>query len=158
MLGLTSLSVIISRSNYVAINDILLLSLGNHKSDRYFWWQLPLSWLFHKNWILIREAFKKIVGFELHVKGRIQLVKKENFSMPHCSYLSIYRGFFVCLLFRTTPEAYGGSQTRDQIWAVAAEARRDLSHVCNLHHSSLQCQILNPLSRAKVGTLRPQGC
>ena len=26
------------------------------------------------------------------------------------------------------------------------------SHVCNLHHSSQQCQILNPLNRARDGT------
>lgn len=32
-----------------------------------------------------------------------------------------------------------------------AAARRDLSCVCNLHHSSQQRQILNPLSRAKDG-------
>ena len=33
-----------------------------------------------------------------------------------------------------------------------ATAAPDLSHVCNLHHSSRQCQILNPLSEARDRT------
>ena len=31
-------------------------------------------------------------------------------------------------------------------------AMPDPSHVCDLHHSSQQCQILNPLSEVKDGT------
>ena len=50
---------------------------------------------------------------------------------------------------------YGGSQARGQIRAVAAlayttaTATLDLSHVCDLHHSSWQCRILNPLSETR---------
>ena len=33
-----------------------------------------------------------------------------------------------------------------------ATATRDLSHICNLHHSSRQCWILNPLSRSRHQT------
>ena len=33
-----------------------------------------------------------------------------------------------------------------------ATATRDLSHVCDLHHSSRQCQILKPLSKARDRT------
>ena len=33
-----------------------------------------------------------------------------------------------------------------------ATARWDPSHICNLHHSSQQCQIFNPLSKAKDRT------
>ena len=29
---------------------------------------------------------------------------------------------------------------------------RDLSHICNLHHSSQQCQILNPVGKAREWT------
>ena len=32
---------------------------------------------------------------------------------------------------------------------TTAMATQDLSHVCDLHHSSRQCQILNPLSEAR---------
>ena len=36
---------------------------------------------------------------------------------------------------------------------VTATATPDLSCVCNLHHSSWQCWILNPLSEARNQTL-----
>ena len=40
-----------------------------------------------------------------------------------------------------------------QLLAYAtASATPDPSHICNLHHSSQQCQILNPLSKARYGT------
>ena len=35
---------------------------------------------------------------------------------------------------------------------TTATAMLDLSNICNLHHSSHQCQILNPLSEARDGT------
>jgi len=55
------------------------------------------------------------------------------------------------------PAAYGGSQARGWIGAVApayarATAMRDPSRVCNLHHSSRQRQILNPLSKGRDRT------
>ena len=46
--------------------------------------------------------------------------------------------------------AYGGSQARCQIGAVAyarATATQDPSRVCDLHHSSRQRRIINPLSK-----------
>ena len=48
----------------------------------------------------------------------------------------------IFLFFRAVPAAYGGSQARDQIRAIAA----------GLHHNSQQCWILNPLSEAKDQT------
>ena len=50
--------------------------------------------------------------------------------------------------------AYGGSQAKGRIGAVATglhhnTATPDPSRVCDLHHSSGQCQILNPLSEAR---------
>ena len=42
---------------------------------------------------------------------------------------------------------------RGQVGATAtATATQDLSPICNLHHSSWQRQILNPLSKARAGT------
>ena len=35
---------------------------------------------------------------------------------------------------------------------AAATGVQDPSHVCDLHHSSQQCQILNPLSEARDQT------
>ena len=44
-------------------------------------------------------------------------------------------------------------QSELQLLAYAtATATPDPSHICNLHHSSRQCQILNPLSEARDGT------
>ena len=58
--------------------------------------------------------------------------------------------FFLFLFFlRTAPIAYGASQARGLIRAVATW---DPSHICNLHHSSCQYQMLNPLSKASDRT------
>ena len=59
--------------------------------------------------------------------------------------------------FRAAPMAFGGSQDGAklelQLPAYAtATASWDPSPICDLHHSSLQCQILNPLSEARDGT------
>ena len=67
--------------------------------------------------------------------------------------------FFFCLFAfsRAAPSAYGGSQARGSVRAVAAGLRQsqqhwDLNRVCDLHHSSQQCWILNPLSKARDRT------
>ena len=66
--------------------------------------------------------------------------------------------FFFIFLFRAVPLAYGGSQARGRIGATAAGLRHshsnsDPSHVCDVHHSSRQCQIFNPRSE-----VRDQAC
>ena len=53
--------------------------------------------------------------------------------------------------------AYGGCQVRGPIGATAAGLRHRHSNTrsklrCDLHHSSRQCQILNPLSNARDRT------
>ena len=35
---------------------------------------------------------------------------------------------------------------------TTATATQDLSHICDLHHSTRQCQIFNPLSEARDRT------
>ena len=46
-----------------------------------------------------------------------------------------------------------GVQSELQLPAyTTATATPDLSHICNLHHSSQQCQIPNPLSEARDRT------
>ena len=45
-----------------------------------------------------------------------------------------------------------GVESEPQLPAYAtATAMSDTSHVCNLHHSSQQCQLLNPLNEARDG-------
>ena len=65
--------------------------------------------------------------------------------------------FVFLFLFRAAPSTHGGSQVRGQIRAVAtslhySHSKPDLSCVCDLHHSSQQCQIFNPLSKARNQT------
>ena len=67
--------------------------------------------------------------------------------------------FFFFGIFRAT--AYGNSQTRGWIGAAAASHSHSHSnvgpsYVCHLHHSSWQCQILNPLSEARDYWERPE--
>ena len=56
------------------------------------------------------------------------------------------------------PAAYGGSQARGRIRDVdtqayaRATATRDPSHVCDLHHSSQQRRMVNPLSKGRDRT------
>ena len=76
---------------------------------------------------------------------------------PWLSYLWIL--FCFALLFRASPVAYGNSQARGRIsyrgWptpGVTATAMPGQIRVCNLHSSSQQHQILNPLSKARDGT------
>ena len=61
------------------------------------------------------------------------------------------------LLFRAAPAAYGSSQARDRNGAAAPGLRHSHSHAgselpFDLHHSSWQHRILNPLSQARDGT------
>jgi len=58
--------------------------------------------------------------------------------------------FFFFAISWAAPVAYGGSQDRGLIGAVAASLCQ--SHVCNLHHSSQQHWIINPLSKGRDRT------
>ena len=65
--------------------------------------------------------------------------------------------FFFFLLFRATHMAYGSSQARGLTGATASglghrHSNTNLSHVCDRHHSSWQCWILNVLSKARDQT------
>ena len=46
----------------------------------------------------------------------------------------------------------GVSSELQLLACTTATAAQDLSHICDLHHSSRQCRILNPLSEARDGT------
>ena len=71
--------------------------------------------------------------------------------------LLYFFNFYFYLPFRATPVAHRGSRLGVQLElqlpaCTTAAATSHLSHVCNLHHSSWQCQILNPLSEARDRT------
>ena len=94
---------------------------------------MPINW----------QMYKENVVYN----GILLSYKKER----NATFLFLF--LFFCL-FRAAPMAYGGFQARGLIGAVAtglyhSQATSDLSHVCDLHHSSQQRQILNPLSEAR---------
>ena len=64
---------------------------------------------------------------------------------------------FIFLLFRAVLAAYGSSQAgvKSELQPLAystATATPDPSHICNLHHSSWQRWIINPLSKGRDRT------
>ena len=71
-------------------------------------------------------------------------------------FLSFFPAFlplspFHSLLFRSASAAYGSSKARRQLPAYTT-ATQDPSRICDLHHISWQCWILNPLSEARDQT------
>ena len=65
----------------------------------------------------------------------------------------VYQFQILFLLFRAALTAHGGSQARGQIQLLAhttAIATQDPCHVCDLHYSSRQHRIFNPLSEVRV--------
>ena len=86
------------------------------------------------SFIFVSDHFKLI--FVCGIEGRSQ---GSFFSIQTYSCLIIFFFFFFGL-FRAAPTAYGSSQVRDPIRAIAtglhhSHSNRDLSHVCDLHHS-----------------------
>ena len=92
--------------------------------------------------------FKTIFSFLL---GKNKL----NFQSHCCQAWWLTKFFFFLFFFLLFlgPHllAHGNSQARGWIGAVAT-ATRDPSGICDLHHSSRQGQILNPLSEARNRT------
>ena len=67
---------------------------------------------------------------------------------------SFYLIYLFIYFFRAAPAAYEvpklGAESELQLLAyTTATATPGPSHVCDLHHSSQQCWILNPLSEAR---------
>ena len=63
--------------------------------------------------------------------------------------------FFFSFLsfFRAAPSSCGSSQAKVQLLAFAtATAMQNPNHIFDLHHSSRQCWILKPLSKARDQT------
>ena len=87
----------------------------------------------------------------------IACLSNKIFSIKVCTLLF----FLIFLLFRAAPSTYGSSQAKRvkselQLPAyTTATATRDLRHICNLHHSSQQCQIPDPLNKTRGLTHNP---
>ena len=96
-------------------------------------------------WMIVWEGYVISSSAEIRIQNLIFLAFKHSFIFLFLSF------------FRAAPTAYGGSQARGLIRASAAGLRTatatpDPSHLCDLHHSSWQLGILNPLSEARNWT------
>uniref|UniRef100_A0A8D0Q2C6 Uncharacterized protein n=1 Tax=Sus scrofa TaxID=9823 RepID=A0A8D0Q2C6_PIG len=85
--------------------------------------------------------------------GFLCCAKACQFDEVPLVYLFVYL-FCLFAFYRAVPVAYGGAQATGLIRAVASglcqsHSNTDLCHICDLHHSSWQCQILNPLRKAR---------
>ena len=109
--------------------------------------------------VLRKEGLRQICFF-FFSPSRFQHFQGELFFCFVCmfSFFSLFFFFFLFFgLFRAIPMAYEGSQARGLIGATVAglhqspTATQVPSCICNLHHSSRQHWILNPLSWARPG-------
>ena len=76
-------------------------------------------------------------------------------SYTHITYVYIHSFFFLSFSFLGPhPQHMEVPRLRveSELTYTTATAMPDLSHVCELHHSSWQCWILNPLSEARDRT------
>ena len=101
---------------------------------------------------LILQLLPSLIIYALHLEIKLYKLNLQA-SLSFFSFLF----FFFFGLLRAAPVAYRDSQARGQIGALAVGLHTviltpDLSHVCDLHHSSQQHRILNPLSEARDQT------
>ena len=78
-------------------------------------------------------------------------------SCQHIFFSFPYTCFIYLFTYLAVPTAHGSSKARDWIRArlrayATTTAMWDPSHLCNLHHSSQQCWIPDPLSKARDWT------
>ena len=72
---------------------------------------------------------------------------QEDLAVTYTGLSSSSFCFCLFVFSRAAPRAYRGSQARGPIGTVDSGLHH--SCVCDLHHPSLQCQILNPWSEAR---------
>ena len=92
------------------------------------------------------------------LKSKMPKKKKKKIILT-CSRRRMYgrEKWLIDYLFRATPMAHGGSQASGRIGTVVTGLHHSHSIMesephLRLHHSSWQCQILNPLSKARDRT------
>ena len=95
--------------------------------------------------IICRRIIELWVLYVFYIRFPHQVCDLQIF--PAIAWVIFSFSFFV--LLGPCPWHRLGVESEPQLPAYAiAIATQDLSHICDLHHSSWQCQILNPLSEA----------
>ena len=144
-----------------------LLSFWGSNYNMFFIFQCSYVYLMFFNFSIIISLRALVWIFFIHPCTKTLILTSAVFNLFLDPYIETYFQqslliqLFIYLLFfclcRVAAMAYGDSQARGLIGATAAnlcQSHRmpDQSHVCNLHHSSRQCWILNPLSEARDRT------
>ena len=111
-------------------------------------------------WMILNKAMKTFLWehYGFHFTWAIETAKLLTKCLCHFAgseFQLLHNLFF--FFFRATPVVYGRSQARDWIKTAAASiviataiAMRDLSRICDLHHSSQQHLILNHWARPGI--------
>ena len=122
-----------------------------------------LLWLWHR--LAALAPIRPLAWEPPYAAGaNLEKTKKKKITFNSCILMRFQQGpyiefsffsFFFFCLFKATLAAHGGSQARSGIGAVAAghataTAMQDPSSVSDLHHSSRQCRIHNPLARPGI--------
>ena len=79
--------------------------------------------------------------------SRLQIIVSTVVTSQRIHFFFFFFFFFFCPLFLP----FAVLMLQLPVYA-AATATRDLSCICDLHHSAWQCQIFNPLSKIRDGT------
>ena len=109
----------------------------------FFFSYYPL-WPIHN--LTLRWKFRMVVNVVVQSRRKLG-----GYCNLHLSFLP----FFFFFLLRAMHATYGNSQARGRIGPAAAGLHHSHSntgsklHICDLHHSSWQHQILNPLSKTR---------
>ena len=120
-------------------------------------------------WISISTCYKmncKYFANILSCKFQWNFKYKENFNLQvilywfYIVYLWVVFCLFVCLFVFLVPHLWHMDVSRLRLKSelqlpayTTATAMQDPSCICDLHYSSWKCWILNPLSKARDGTL-----
>ena len=106
---------------------------------------------FHRNCFAYCAAKAAHIQYDLSPTDWPLFLQKELSNTPYVSFFGGGRGLYPQHM--EVPRL--GVQSEIQLLSTAtatATTMQDLSHICALHHSSQQCQILNPPSEARDQT------
>ena len=136
--------------------SIFKLSKWNHKNVLFWVWLILLSIIFVRSLHVVCEygsfiSIPTAIWYSSSTLFQNIRIVQEIHESQHSN--TKYSLFFFSI-FRAASVTYGTFQASGRIGATAAglsysHSNPDLSCICDLHHSSWQCQILNPPSKAR---------
>ena len=105
------------------------------------------------SWIYVCVRVKYIYGHEKHIRLWRLWLRAWTVTLPCLPVTQYFFFFFLGLSLWHMEVLRLGVELELQLPAyTTATATPDPSHICNLHHSSRQCQVLKPLGKARDRT------